>query len=48
MDKAQELNYPAIMEALLESGYEGYVGHEFIPTRNPMDGLRQAVALCDV
>ncbi len=48
MDHAQELNYPAIMEALLEIGYEGYVGHEFIPTRNPMDGLRQAIALCDV
>ena len=48
IDQAQELNYPAIMEALLEIGYEGYVGHEFIPTRNPMEGLNHAVTLCDV
>lgn len=48
LDETQELNYPAIMRALLEIGYEGYVGQEFVPTRNPMDGLREAVALCDV
>jgi hydroxypyruvate isomerase len=48
LDDAQELNYPAIMRALLEVGYTGYVGQEFIPTRAPLEGLRQAVALCDV
>lgn len=48
LDHKQELFYPPIMEALLEIGYEGYVGQEFIPTRNPMEGLREAVALCDV
>lgn len=48
LDNQQELNYPAIMQALLDIGYEGYVGHEFIPTRDPMDGLRQAMELCDV
>lgn len=48
LDNQQELNYPAIMQALLDIGYEGYVGHEFIPTRDPMDGLRQAMDLCDV
>ena len=48
LDQAQELNYPAIMEALLEIGYTGYVGHEFIPTRDPMQGLNHAIALCDV
>lgn len=48
LDDSQELFYPPIMEALLEIGYEGYVGQEFIPTRNPMEGLREAVALCDV
>ena len=36
------------MKALLEIGYKGYVGQEFIPTRDPLEGLRQAVALCDV
>ena len=44
----QEINYPPLMEKLLELGYTGYVGHEFIPTRDPMDGLREAVKLCDV
>ena len=36
------------MEALVEIGYQGYVGQEFIPTRDPLAGLQQAVALCDV
>jgi len=36
------------MEALAESGYQGYVGHEFMPTRDPLDSLAQAVRLCDV
>ena len=36
------------MEALVEIGYQGYVGQEFIPTRDPLAGLKQAVALCDV
>ncbi|MEX2601011.1 MAG: TIM barrel protein [Balneolaceae bacterium] len=48
LDDDQELLYPPIMEALLEIGYEGYVGQEFIPTRDVMTGLRQAVSLCDV
>ncbi len=48
LDDKQELFYPPIMEALLEIGYEGYVGHEFIATRDPMEGLREAVELCDV
>ncbi|MBN2505964.1 MAG: TIM barrel protein [Verrucomicrobia bacterium] len=47
-DARQEIQYGAVMEALVESGYEGYVGQEFIPTRNPYQGLRDAVALCDV
>ncbi|RME91504.1 MAG: hydroxypyruvate isomerase [Verrucomicrobia bacterium] len=44
----QEINYPAVMKALVEVGYQGYVGQEFIPTRDPMEGLREAVSLCDV
>ena len=44
----QEINYTPIMEALVEVGYQGYVGQEFIPTRDPLEGLRQAVSLCDV
>ncbi len=48
LDDTQEINYPPIMRKLLEIGYEGYVGQEFIPTGDPLAGLRQAVALCDV
>jgi len=48
LDDHQEIAYKPIMEALVEVGYEGYVGQEFIPTRDPLAGLTQAVALCDV
>lgn len=48
LDDDQEINYPACMKALLEVGYDGYVGHEFIPTRDPWEGLVQAVSRCDV
>jgi hydroxypyruvate isomerase len=48
LDETQELYYPPIMRALLDIGYKGYVGQEFIPTRDPLQGLREAVALCDV
>lgn len=48
LDNRQEINYRPIMEALVEVGYTGFVGQEFIPTRPPMEGLREAVALCDV
>jgi len=47
-DRTQELNFPACMQALLEVGYRGYVGQEFIPTRDPHQGLVEAVTLCDV
>lgn len=48
LDDKQEINFPPIMRKLIEIGYDGYVGHEFIPTRDPLEGLRQAVQLCDV
>ena len=48
LDDKQEINYPPIMRKLVEIGYTGYVGQEFIPTRNPLEGLREAVRLCDV
>ncbi len=48
LDDRQEINYPAVMKSLLEIGYTGYVGQEFIPTRDPAQGLSEAVALCDV
>jgi hydroxypyruvate isomerase len=48
IDDTQEINYPPIMRVIAETGYKGYVGQEFIPTRDPMQSLREAVRLCDV
>jgi len=48
LDDRQEINFKPIMEALVDVGYQGYVGHEYIPTREPMQGLIEAVSLCDV
>jgi hydroxypyruvate isomerase len=48
IDDTQELNYPPIMRAIVETGYKGYVAHEFVPTRDPLTSLGQAVQLCDV
>ena len=45
---AQELNYGPIMQALVDIGYEGFVGQEFIPTGDPLEGLSKAIDLCDV
>jgi hydroxypyruvate isomerase len=36
------------MRKLVDIGYKGFVGQEFIPTRDPLAGLKQAVSLCDV
>ncbi len=44
----QEIHYPSVMEVLVDVGYQGFVGHEFIPTRDPLDSLARAVELCDV
>jgi hydroxypyruvate isomerase len=48
IDGGQELNYRAICAAIVKSGYAGYLGQEFMPTRDPMGSLREAVAICDV
>jgi hydroxypyruvate isomerase len=48
LDGKQEINYSAVMRALLEVGYKGYVGQEFMPTRDPLQSLMEAVAVCDV
>ncbi|UCG59688.1 MAG: TIM barrel protein [Phycisphaerales bacterium] len=48
LDDKQEINYKPIMEEIAKTGYKGYVGQEFIPTRDPLEGLTEAVVLCDV
>jgi hydroxypyruvate isomerase len=48
IDISQELNYVAICKAIVEKGYTGYLGQEFIPSRDAMTSLREAAAICDV
>lgn len=49
LDEHQEINYPAVMQAVLEIGYHDFVAHEFIPTwDDPILALRHAAMVCDV
>jgi len=48
IDDTQEIYYPPIMKAIVETGYKGYVAHEFTPKRDPMTSLEQAFRICDV
>jgi hydroxypyruvate isomerase len=48
IDDNQEINYTAVMKAIVDTRYTGYVGQEFMPTRDPLQSLREAVLLCDV
>ncbi|MCF7764605.1 MAG: TIM barrel protein [Verrucomicrobia bacterium] len=49
IDEAQELYYPAIMRAIVETGFKGFVAQEFIPARKDvLESLRQGVSICDV
>jgi hydroxypyruvate isomerase len=47
IDDNQELNYPAILRAILATGYKGHLGQEFIPAREPLSSLAQALRICD-
>ena len=47
-DDTQELNYRGICRAIAETGYAGYVGHEFRPKGDPVAALRAAFEVCDV
>jgi hydroxypyruvate isomerase len=48
IDDTQELHYRAIMRAIADLGYDGFVGQEFIPKRDPLTSLREAFKICDV
>lgn len=49
IDDTQELNYPAIMKAIVDTGFKGYVAQEFIPRRpDKIASLKQGVEICDV
>ena len=48
LDETQEINWRAVCRAIADSGFTGFVAHEFTPTRDPLTSLAEAVALCDV
>ncbi|QEH40082.1 hydroxypyruvate isomerase family protein [Chitinophaga sp. XS-30] len=49
IDETQELFYPAIMQAVLDTGFKGFVAQEFVPKRpDKLGSLKQAVGICDI
>jgi hydroxypyruvate isomerase len=48
LDDTQEVNWRTVASAIADTGFQGYVAHEFVPTRDPLTSLREAVTLCDV
>jgi hydroxypyruvate isomerase len=46
IDETQELNYPAIVRAIIDTGYQGFIGQEFIPVREPFGSLEQGFRIC--
>ena len=48
LDGTQEVQWDGVMRGIAATSYSGYVAHEFVPTRDPLTSLRQAVDLCDV
>ena len=48
IDDTQELNYPAVCRAILATGYDGFVAHEYLPKADPIGTLARIVKLCDV
>jgi hydroxypyruvate isomerase len=49
IDETQELYYPAIMKAIHDTGFKGFVAQEFVPKRtDKLASLKQAVEICDI
>ena len=48
LDGMQEVQWDGVMRAIANTGFKGYVAHEFVPTGDPLESLRKAVDLCDV
>jgi hydroxypyruvate isomerase len=48
LDDTQELQWAAVCRAIVETGFKGFLAHEFVPRRDPLTSLREAVVLCDV
>lgn len=49
IDETQELYYPAIMKAIVDTGFKGFVAQEFVPSRkDDIASLKQCVTICDI
>ena len=48
LDDTQEINWRTVADAIADMGFDGYFAHEFIPKRDPLASLREAVTLCEV
>lgn len=48
IDGTQEITYPAVMKAIADTGFQGWVAQEFVPSRDPLTSLRESIDLCDV
>ena len=48
LDNTQEVQWDGVMRAIADTGFKGYVAHEFVPAGDPLEGLRKAADLCDV
>jgi len=48
LDGTQEVRWDGVMRGIVAAGYKGYVAHEFVPSRDPLTSLREAVDLCDI
>jgi len=48
LDGTQEVQWDGVMRGIVATNFHGYVAHEFVPTRDPLTSLREAVDLCDV
>ncbi len=48
LDDTQELNWRTVAKAIADTGFSGFVAHEFVPTRDPLTSLREAAEVCSV
>jgi len=48
LDGTQEVQWDGVMRGIVAANFQGYVAHEFVPTRDPLTSLREAADLCDV
>ena len=48
IDGGQELNYRAIVKAIVDTGFRGFIAQEFLPVRDPYQSLAEAFRICDV